>query len=89
MNSGSKFGLFFLGGIALGALGAVALSKGKLNLKPVAADLISRGMDVKDALMSKVEAVKEDMEDLAAEARQASEKRKAAKESQETEQAQA
>lgn len=68
MNSGIKFGLFFLGGIALGALGAVALSKGKLNLKPVAADLISRGMDVKDALMSKVEAVKEDMEDLAAEA---------------------
>ena len=89
MNIGIKFGLFFLGGIALGALGAVALSKGKLNLKPVAADLISRGMDVKDALMSKVEAVKEDMEDLAAEARQASEKRKAAKESQETEQAQA
>ena len=89
MNSGIKFGLFFLGGIALGALGAVALSRGKLNLKPVAADLISRGMDVKDALMSKVEAVKEDMEDLAAEARQASEKRKAAKESQETEQAQA
>ena len=89
MNSGIKFGLFFLGGRALGALGAVALSKGKLNLKPVAADLISRGMDVKDALMSKVEAVKEDMEDLAAEARQASEKRKAAKESQETEQAQA
>ncbi|AMD90493.1 DUF6110 family protein [Desulfovibrio fairfieldensis] len=89
MNSGIKFGLIFLGGIAFGALGAVALSKGKLNLKPVAADLISRGMDVKDALMSKVEAVKEDMEDLAAEARQASEKRKAAKESQETEQAQA
>ena len=89
MNSGIKCGLFFLGGIALGALGAVALSKGKLNLKPVAAALISRGMDVKDALMSKVEAVKEDMEDLAAEARQASEKRKAAKESQETEQAQA
>ena len=89
MNSGIKFGLFFLGGIALGALGAVALSKGTLNLKPGAADLISRGMDVKDALMSKVEAVKEDLEDLAAEARQASEKRKAAKESQETEQAQA
>ena len=89
MNSGIKFGLFFLGGIALGALGAVALSKGKLNLKPVAADLISRGMDVKDALMSKVEAVKEDMEDLAAEARQASAQRKAAKESPETEQAQA
>lgn len=79
MNTGFKFGLFLLGGIALGALGAVAVSRGKLDFKPLAADLLSRGMDVKDALMSKVEAVKEDMEDLAAEARQASEKRKAAK----------
>ena len=34
-------------------------------------------MDMKDAIMSKVEAVKEDMEDLAAEARQAADKRKA------------
>lgn len=79
MNTGFKFGLFLLGGIALGALGAVAVSRGKLDFKPLAADLLSRGMDVKDALISKVEAVKEDMEDLAAEARQASEKRKAAK----------
>lgn len=80
MNTGFKLGLFLLGGIALGALGAVAVSRGKLDFKPLAADLLSRGIDVKDALMSKVEAVKEDMEDLAAEARQASEKRKAAKE---------
>ncbi|MDO5484665.1 MAG: DUF6110 family protein [Desulfovibrionaceae bacterium] len=79
MNSFLKFSLTFLGGVALGAIGAAAVSQGKLNLKPVAADLISRGMDMKDALMSKVEAVKEDMEDLAAEARHASEKRKAAK----------
>lgn len=79
MNTGFKLGLFLLGGIALGALGAVAVSRGKLDFKPLAADLLSRGIDVKDALMSKVEAVKEDMEDLAAEARQASEKRKAAK----------
>ena len=79
MNDGLKFGLWFLGGIAVGALGAVALSKGKLDLKPVAADLLSRGMDVKDAVMGKVEAVKEDMEDLAAQARQASDKRKEAR----------
>ena len=79
MNDGLKFGLWFLGGIAVGALGAVALSKGKLDLKPVAADLLSRGMDVKDAVMGKVEAVKEDMEDLAAQARQAADKRKEAK----------
>ena len=76
-------------GLALGALGTVAVSRGKLDLKPVAADLISRGIDVKDALMSKVEAVKEDMEDLTAEARQASEKRKAAKASREAGEVQA
>lgn len=78
MENGVKFGMIFLGGIALGALGAVAVSRGKLDLKPVAADIISRGIDVRDALMRKVETIKEDMEDIAAEARQASEKRKEA-----------
>ena len=77
MNNGMKLGLLFLGGVALGALGAVALSKGKLDLKPVAADLLSRGMDLKDAVMGKYEAMKEDMEDMAVAARQASQKRKA------------
>lgn len=58
-------------------MGTVAVTRGKLDLKPLATDLVSRGMDMKDAIMSKVEAVKEDMEDLAAEARQAADKRKA------------
>ena len=77
MNNGLKYGLFFLGGLALGVVGTVAVTRGKLDLKPLATDLVSRGMDMKDAIMSKVEAVKEDMEDLAAEARQAADKRKA------------
>ena len=77
MNSGLKYSLFFLGGLALGVVGTVAVTRGKLDLKPLATDLVSRGMDMKDAIMSKVEAVKEDMEDLAAEARQAADKRKA------------
>lgn len=59
MNENMKYGLFFLGGLALGAIGAVAVSKGKLDLKPMAADLLSRGMDVKDAVLAKVETVKE------------------------------
>ena len=42
-------------------------------------DLV-RGMDVKDALLSKVESLKEDVEDLTAEARLAAEKRKTTKE---------
>lgn len=77
MNNSLKYGLFFLGGLALGVVGTVAVTRGKLDLKPLATDLVSRGMDMKDAIMSKVEAVKEDMEDLAAEARQAADKRKA------------
>lgn len=77
MNNCLKYGLFFLGGLALGVVGTVAVTRGKLDLKPLATDLVSRGMDMKDAIMSKVEAVKEDMEDLAAEARQAADKRKA------------
>ena len=78
MNETFKSGLFFLGGVALGAIGAVAVSRGKLDVKPLAADLLSRGMDVKEALARKVAAVKEDMEDLAAEARAAQEQRKGA-----------
>ncbi|MBO4334546.1 MAG: hypothetical protein J5846_01755 [Desulfovibrio sp.] len=76
MNDGLKCGLFLIAGIALGALGAVAVSKGKLDLRPMAADLMSRGMDIKDAILGKFEAVKEDLEDMAAAARQQSDKRK-------------
>lgn len=79
MDDGLKLGLAFLGGVLLGTLGAVALSRGKLDIKPVAADLLSRGIDVKDAIMGKVDALKEDVADLAAEAREASDKRKEAK----------
>ena len=78
MNETFKYALFFLGGVAVGAIGAVAVSRGKLDVKPLAADLLSRGMDVKEALALKVAAVKEDMEDLAAEARAAQEQRKGA-----------
>lgn len=80
MNDGWKCALWFVGGLAVGALGAVAASRGKLDFRPLAADLVSRGMDVKDALLNKMEALKEDVEDLAAEARLTSDKRKAAQE---------
>lgn len=78
MNEGMKYGLFFLGGLALGAIGAAAVSKGKLNIKPLAADLISRGLDARDAVMAKVETARENMENLVAEARHAAEQRKEA-----------
>ena len=68
MNENMKYGLFFLGGLALGAIGAVAVSKGKLDLKPM------------DAVLAKVETVKENMDDMVAEARHAAEQRREAKE---------
>ena len=83
MNSGFKCGLWFLGGLIVGAVGVAAVNRGKVDFKPLATDLISRGIDVKDALLTKVEALKEDVEDLTAEARLASEKRKAGKDADE------
>lgn len=77
MNNGLKLGLFFLGGVALGAIGAVAVSRGKLDLRPMASELLSRGMDVKDAIMGKVEALKEDLQDIAATAQERQAARKA------------
>ena len=41
MNETTKYGLFFLGGVVLGALGAVAVTRGKLDVKPLATDLLS------------------------------------------------
>ncbi len=79
MNSYAKCGLFFLGGVALGAIGAVAVSRGKLDVKPFATKVLSHGMDIKDALVARAEALLEDMEDMAAEARAQQEERKAAK----------
>ncbi|WP_418765876.1 DUF6110 family protein [Mailhella sp.] len=76
MNDNMKYGLFFLGGVALGAIGAVAVSRGKLDLKPFATELMSRGLDAKDALLAKAETVRENVEDMVAEAQAVSERRK-------------
>ena len=77
MNENFKYGLFFLGGVALGAVGAVAVSRGKLDLRPFATELMSRGLDARDALMARAEAVRENVEDMVAEAHAVSEQRKA------------
>ena len=62
--------------MALGGVGAVAGSRVKLDLKSFATELISRGMDMKDAVLARVDGVKEDVEDMVAEARAAAEERK-------------
>ena len=50
----TKCGLFFLGGVALGALGAVVLTKGDLKVKPLASELLSGGIGLKDKLLASV-----------------------------------
>lgn len=80
MNNTTKYGLFFLGGVVVGALGAVAITRGKLNVKPLAADLLGTGLDLRDKVMAGVEGVKEDLADVMAEAEVKSQERKLAKE---------
>jgi len=78
MNEGWKYTLFFLGGVAAGAIGTVAAIKNKDTLKPLATNLISHGLDAKDAVARKIETARENIEDLLAEARHDAEQRREA-----------
>ena len=89
MNETTKYGLYFLGGVVVGALGAVALTRGKLDVKPLATNILSTGMDLRDKVMGGVEGVKEDLADVMAEAEVKSQERKLAKEAAEAAQTEA
>ncbi len=84
MNTTTKCGLFFLGGLVVGALGAVAISRGRLDIKPLASDLVSGGMQLRDKVMAGVESVREDIEDVVAEAQVKTEAKRQAREARET-----
>ncbi len=71
-----KYGLAVGAGVAVGAIGAILLSRNSDCIRRTAADLLSRGMDLKDKASEFMETAKENMEDLAAEARHAREQRK-------------
>lgn len=82
LNQTTKYGLFFVGGLVVGALGAVAIAKGKKfgGVKPLASSILSAGIDVKDKVLAGVEGVKEDLADVVAEAQVKSQERCEAKE---------
>lgn len=75
MNDYLKNGLFLAAGVAIGALGAVALGKGKFSIRPAMADLLSHGMDLKEKTATVLERAKENIDDLMAEAKHAKESR--------------
>ena len=68
LNQTTKYGLIFAGGLILGALGAVALAKGKKagGIKPLASSLLSAGLDVKDKVMTGIDGVREELADVVA-----------------------
>ncbi len=82
LNQATKYGLFFVGGLVVGALGAVAIAKGKKfgGVKPLASSLLAAGIDAKDKVLAGVEGVKEDLADVVAEAQVKSQERREAKE---------
>lgn len=68
MNTGTKVTLAFLGGAVAGAAALALLNRGKLDfeyLKPLATELLNKGMDLKDTLLTKMETLKDDLENLA------------------------
>jgi hypothetical protein len=71
-----KYGLAVGAGVIVGAIGAVLFSRGSVNLKKGCATLLSHGLDIKDQTAAMVETAKENIEDLATEARHEQAQRK-------------
>lgn len=79
MDNGTKIALAFLGGAVAGAAALALLNRGKIDLeylKPLATEWINKGMDLKDTLIARVDAMKENMEQMASESRSQAEARK-------------
>jgi hypothetical protein len=73
-----KYGLAAGVGVVVGAIGITLLSRGGVDLKKAVATILSYGMDVKDKAAVAVDTAKENIDDIAAEARYEQEQRKAA-----------
>jgi gas vesicle protein len=72
-----KYALAVGAGVALGAMAAMLLSRDSSALKKNAAALLGHGLDLKDKMAEFLETAKENVEDLAAEAKNEQARRKA------------
>jgi len=68
MDDNLKGGLFFILGLAVGAVGVAAVSRGKINPRETVAGLVAGGMDVKDKVTGFIERGREELDDMMAEA---------------------
>lgn len=67
MNESSQKLLFFLGGVALGSLAAMAVSKNSDKLRPMVAEVAAGAMNVRDKAVGALARTKEDVSDFIAE----------------------
>ncbi|WP_028318085.1 hypothetical protein [Desulfobulbus elongatus] len=67
MNESTQNLLIFLGGVALGSLAVLALSKNKEGLRPALADLTANALDLRDKAAGAFQRTKEDLSDFMAE----------------------
>lgn len=70
----SKRSLWFMAGGALGALAAIGISKLSKKIRPAAVGVTKEGLAFKEWLIANYEKVKEDIEDIVAEAKHAQQK---------------
>ena len=67
MNESSQKALLFLGGLALGSLATMALSRNSDKVRPVLAEVAAGAMNLRDRAVGKLQRTKEDMSDFMAE----------------------
>jgi hypothetical protein len=71
-----KYGVAVGAGVVVGLFVAVLFSRGPVNLKKPCVSLLSRGMDLKDRAAAAVETARENIDDIAAEAKREQARRK-------------
>lgn len=67
MNESTQKLLLLLGGVALGSLGILALSKNETTLRPTLTNLAAGALDLRDKALGTLQRTKEDMGDFMAE----------------------
>jgi hypothetical protein len=77
MNESTQNLLIFLGGIAVGSLAVLALSKNKDGLRPALADLTANALDLRDKAAGAFQRSREDLGDFMAEVEHARASREA------------